>query len=207
MTKKIDIEFGMSISDELKDNHDTGVLYTEEDWPHVQYDSNTHRTKDSKYKNATPKRKGRNATPYLVLWDIENINFPHDRIVIEAMLKKIGVRYSMKYISYHIRMDRGVPWWLLQYGENIEWRKIQLRRLGWVLEEKKDADKRLKKLYYQFVDRISGVVIISGDSDFIEIGEDATTRGINTTILFDLKPPKWAESIQGLNAYQLREKE
>jgi hypothetical protein len=76
-----------------------------------------------------------------------------------------------------------------------------------VLEEKKDADKQLKKLYYQFVDRISGVVIISADSDFIEIVEDATERGLNTTVLFDLKIPKWSESIHGLNAYKLREKE
>jgi hypothetical protein len=166
MLKKIDIEFGMSVSDELKDNYETGVLYTEEDWSRVEYDSDTPRAKDSKHKTTTPKRKGRNAKPYLVLWDIENINFPHDRVVIEKMLKKIGVRYSMKYISYHIRMDRIIPWWLQQYGENIEWRKVQLRRLGWVLKEKKDADKQLKKLYYQLVDRISGVVIISGDSDF-----------------------------------------
>jgi hypothetical protein len=104
-------------------------------------------------------------------------------------------------------MDRGIPWWLQQYGDNIEWRKIQLRRLSWILEEKKDADKQLKKLYFQFVDRISGVVIISGDSDFIEIAEDATARELNTTVLFDLKTPKWTESIHGLNTYQLRKKE
>lgn len=197
----------MSISDELQDDHKTGVLYTEEDWSRVKYDLDISPAKNSKHKTATPKCKGRNAKPYLVLWDIENINFPLDRVVIEAMLKKIGVRYSMKYISYRIRMDRDIPWWLQQYGENIEWRKIQLRRLGWVLEEKKDADKQLKKLYYQFVDRISGLVIISGDSDFIEIAKDALTRGINTTVLFDLTIPKWAEQIHGLNAYKLRKKE
>ncbi|MDD4950579.1 NYN domain-containing protein [Sulfuricurvum sp.] len=207
MPKKIDIEFGMSTSDELQDNHETGILYTEEDWAHVEYDLDISPAKSSKYKTIAPKRKGRNAKPYLVLWDIENINFPHDRIVIETLLKKIGVRYSMKYISYHIRMDRVIPWWLQQYGDNIEWRKIQLRRLGWVLEEKKDADKQLKKLYYQFVDRISGVVIISADSDFMEIAEDATKRGLNTSVLFDLKIPKWTEQIHGLNTQQLREKE
>jgi hypothetical protein len=197
----------MSISDELQDNHETGLLYTEEDWPRVEYDLDISLAKSSKNKTVTPKRKGRNAKPYLVLWDIENINFTHDRVVIEAMLKKIGVRYSMKYISYRIRMDRGIPWWLQQYGENIEWRKIQPRRLGWVLEEKKDADKQFKKLYYQFVDRISGVVIISGDSDFIEIAEDAMKRGLYTAVLFDLKTPKWAEQIHGLNTQQLHEKE
>lgn len=207
MPKKIDIEFGMSISEELQDNQETGVLYTEEDWAGVVYALDITLAKSSKHNTCTPKRKGRNAKPFLVLWDIENINFPHDRVVIEALLKKIGVRYSMKYISYHIRMDRGIPWWLQQYGDNIEWRKIQLRRLGWVLEEKKDADKQLKKLYYQFVDRVSGVVIISADSDFIEIAEDAIERGLNTSVFFDLKIQKWAESIHGLNAYQLREKE
>ena len=207
MPKKLDIEFGMSISDELQDNHETGVLYTEEDWLCAEYDLDIPLAKSSKHKTIVPKRKGRNVKPYLVLWDIENINFPHDRVAIEAMLKKIGVRYSMKYISYHIHMDRGIPWWLQQYGDNIEWRKIQLRRLGWVLEEKKDADKQLKKLYYQFVDRISGVVIISGDSDFIEIAEDAMKRGLYTAVLFDLKTPKWAEQIHGLNTQQLREKE
>ncbi|MDD2368509.1 MAG: NYN domain-containing protein [Sulfuricurvum sp.] len=207
MPKKIDIEFGMSISDELQDHHETGILYTEEDWPRVEYDLDISLAKSSKNKTVTPKRKGRNAKPYLILWDIENINFPYDRVAIEAMLKKIGVRYSMKYISYHIRMDRGIPWWLQQYGDNIEWRKIQLRRLGWVLEEKKDADKQLKKLYYQFVDRISGIVIISSDSDFIEIAKDATERGLNTTVLFDQKIPTWAEQIHGLNAYKLRKKE
>ena len=85
--------------------------------------------------------------------------------------------------------------------------KVQLRRLGWVLKEKKDAEKQLKKLYYQFVDRISGVVIISGDSDFLELAEDAISRGLNTDVFFDLKLPQWAESIHSLNAYQLRKKE
>lgn len=206
MPKKIDIEFGMSISPELNDDRETGVLYTEEDWSRVEYDYNTPLAKDSKHKTATSKRKGRNAKPFLVLWDIENINFPHDRVVIESMLKRIGVRYAMKFISYHIRMDRELPFWLLQYGDNIEWRKIQLRRLGWVLEEKRDADKQLKKIYHQFVDRISGLVIISGDSDFIEIAEDAIERKLNTSVLFDQKIPKWVESIHGLSAYQLREK-
>lgn len=32
-------------------------------------------------------------------------------------------------------------------------------------------------------------------------------QGLNTAVLFDFKIPKWTESLHGLNAYQLREKE
>ena len=32
-------------------------------------------------------------------------------------------------------------------------------------------------------------------------------QGLNTAVLFNLKIPKWAEQIHGLNTQQLREKE
>lgn len=205
MKDKIEIDFGMKISDDLRENWRTGILYTEEDFKGIEYDTtDIQLARTDKAKNTFQKTKGRNAKPFLVLWDIENISFEDDRIIIESMLKRNGIRYAMKFIAYHIRMDRQLPFWLLQYGDNTEWRKIQLRRLGWMLEEKRDADKQLKKLYYQFVDRIGGVVIISADSDFAEIAEDSLSKGLKTHLFFDLKKPRWVENIHGLNIHQLR---
>ncbi len=201
----VQLDFGMKISDDLQVNSDEGSLFTEEEFQQMMFDSPRKTlSKRIKPSSSSNKKKRSKEKPFLVLWDIENINFLDDQKTIEKQLKSLGIRNTTKYLTYHIRKNRGCPWWLKQYGDNVEWRKIQLRRLGWILDEKRDADKQLKKYYYQYIDRVDGIVIISADSDFAELVQDAMMRGVKAHLFFDKQKPKWVEVFPELKTFQLR---
>jgi hypothetical protein len=110
----------------------------------------------------------------LVIWDIENVHFYDDFAIITRQVKKEN---QLKIVSFSQKFRKCI-------GDKIDFELNKLKKRGWVIEEtKKIADDKLYETYTKYKENIQELIIISNDSDFKPMMDDAIAKNIHTTIL------------------------
>lgn len=111
----------------------------------------------------------------LVLWDLENINYFDDFSIITRFVKNENqlkiVAFSEKYRDY-------------QYLTKLNFELSKLKKRNWIIKEtKKIADNVLIEQFHKYKDTIKELILVSNDSDFKEIIEEANSLNIKTIVL------------------------
>lgn len=116
----------------------------------------------------------------LVIWDIENINFHNDFSIITRYIKKEN---QIKIVSFSKSYKN--------YCTDIDFKLRKLKKRNWIINEVKNAensaDEELIENYFKYTGRntkIKEVIIISSDSDFSSILEDAKIKNIKSTVIY-----------------------
>jgi hypothetical protein len=122
------------------------------------------------------KEKKETKTESLVLWDVENIHYYNDFSIISRYVKNENqlkiMSFNEKYRTYE-SINR------LNFILN------KLKKRKWIIKEtKKIADNILIEEFHKYKNQIKELIIISNDSDFKEIIEEANKLNINTIVLF-----------------------
>lgn len=113
----------------------------------------------------------------LVLWDIENVSFYNDVTLITRALKHDK---QLKVVSYFQKNNASKS----HLQGNIEFRLRQMRKRNWhIVSTKTIADKVLIDTYEKHKENIKELILVSGDSDFKGIIQDALKRGIEIKIM------------------------
>lgn len=120
----------------------------------------------------------------LVLWDIENVNFYDDFSIISKNVKKEN---QLKFVSYFRKnkSHKDPFFWDINFKMN------KLNKRDWiVLTTKDNADNQLIDIYHKYKYSLKELVLISGDSDFKKIIQDAIASGIKVSIFNNAKTEK-----------------
>lgn len=129
-----------------------------------------------KNKLLNQKEKENKKVESLVLWDLENINYFDDFSIITRFVKNENqlkiVAFSEKYRDY-------------QYLTKLNFELNKLKKRNWIIKEtKKIADNVLIEQFHKYKKTIKELILVSNDSDFKEIIEEANNLGIKTIVLY-----------------------
>lgn len=141
-----------------------------------------------KLKNFVLKSKEVKRIESLVLWDIENVNFNNDISKITSKLKSDN---QLKVVSYYRKNKADKT---IFYQGDIYNKLKGLKKKNWIVKtSKENADTILIDSYYKYKDTLKELIIISGDSDFKDIAENAISLNIAVKILnnSNFKSEKW----------------
>lgn len=131
-----------------------------------------------KQKKENKKTKTINKTSSLIIWDIENIHFFNDFAVISRLVKKEN---QIKIVSFSHKFRN--------YFKNIDFELNKIKKRKWVVKEtKKIADDVLINQFHKYKENLEELIIISNDSDFKNILNEANKLNIKTTIYLTSEP-------------------
>lgn len=111
----------------------------------------------------------------LVLWDLENIHYFDDFSKISRFVKNENqikvISFNSKYRNY-------------EYVNKLNFLLNKLKKREWIIKETKNiADEELKKQFHNYKHNLKELIIVSNDSDFKDILEEANSLNIKTIVL------------------------
>ena len=131
-----------------------------------------------KLKKIATKSKENKKIESLVLWDIENVNFYNDISKITSKLKSDN---QLKIVSYYRKNKADKT---IFYQGDIYNKLKGLKKRNWIVRtSKENADTILIDSYYKYRDTLKELIIISADSDFLEIASNAKSLNIKVKII------------------------
>jgi hypothetical protein len=113
----------------------------------------------------------------LVLWDIENVHFYDDVQIISRMYKAEKQLKVVSFFQKHKSSD-------IKIKMDMEFKLNKLRKRNWVVKRTKGiADNVLIETFHKYKDQLKELILISADSDFKEIIDEAIQLGIKIVVV------------------------
>lgn len=157
-----------------------------------------------KLKNFSTKNKENKEINSLVLWDIENVNYYGD---VAEITSKIKSENQLKIVSYYRKNKADKT---LFYMGDIYNKLRNLRKKNWIVKTSKDeADAVIIDNYNKYKNTLKELILITSDSDFLEIIKDSMSLNIKVKILnnSNFKTKKWFEDFDYEKLNQAKDKE
>lgn len=113
----------------------------------------------------------------LVLWDIENVHFYDDVQIISRMYKSEKQLRVVSFFQKHKSSD-------IKIKMDMDFKLNKLRKRNWIVNRTKGiADNVLIETFNKYKGQLKELILISGDSDFKEIIDEAISFNISVLIV------------------------